>query len=171
MECDQKLNESACGGSHRMYAIASALQKKIASGSEMTGGWKKADDRVKDTIRRAREYQQPDGGFSTEFFERSATSSEIQLRINTTGHVFEFLALAMNDEELHSPWMRRAAIFLCQRLQMAKELPLECGGLYHAAHGLILYRERMFGPREKSASAPAAAGVATGDAAPAPPSP
>jgi hypothetical protein len=29
-----------------------------------------------------------------------------------------------------------------------QDYPLECGGLYHSAHGLVLYRERMFGPRD-----------------------
>ena len=154
MESDQKLSESACGGSHRMYAIASALQKYVAGGGQLTGGWLKADERVKDTIKRARDFQQPDGGYSTQFFERSATSSEITLRINTTGHVFEFLALALDDKQLREPSMRRSAIYLCKMLQATKEMPLECGGLYHAAHGLVLYRQRMFGDQPSSSAAP-----------------
>jgi hypothetical protein len=173
MECDQKLGESACGGSHRMYGITTALNAYKATGGELKGGWKKAQEKIDDTIRRGREFQQPDGGFSTQFFERSASSGEIQLRINTTGHVFEYLALALDDKELKSDWMRRGALFLCRNLQNAKDLPLECGGLYHAAHGLILYRERMFGPRTKKASdapTPPSDVISASDKAPTPPS-
>lgn len=147
MESKQKLGESACGGSHRMYGITAALNAYKATGKPITGGWKEAQDKVDDTVRRGREFQQPDGGFSVQFFERSASSNEIQLRINTSGHVFEFLAFALDDKDVRSDWMRRAALFLCNNLKAAKDLPLECGGLYHAAHGLIIYRERLFGPR------------------------
>ena len=31
--------------------------------------------------------------------------------------------------------------------ERTRELDLECGALYHAAHGLVLYRERVWGER------------------------
>jgi hypothetical protein len=32
-----------------------------------------------------------------------------------------------------------------------KDIPLECGALYHAAHGLVLYRARIFEPLDLEA--------------------
>lgn len=42
--------------------------------------------------------------------------------------------------------MTRAADALCRLFDETRSMDLECGALYHAAHGLILYRERLFGP-------------------------
>ena len=33
--------------------------------------------------------------------------------MNTTGHIFEWLALALSDEEIKKPWMQDAAKPLC----------------------------------------------------------
>jgi hypothetical protein len=53
--------------------------------------------------------------------------------------------MAMTDEEVREAWMTKAAVALCDLLEATREMELECGALYHAAHGLILYRERLFG--------------------------
>jgi hypothetical protein len=36
---------------------------------------------------------------------------------------------------------------LCAIFRKTREIDLECGALYHAAHGLSLYREKVYGPR------------------------
>jgi hypothetical protein len=66
--------------------------------------------------------------------------------------------MSLPDEELKAPWMERAALFLCDLLDATVDEDLECGGLYHAVHGLILYRERLFGapPAAQPAAKPAA---------------
>lgn len=144
LECKEDLNTSSCGGTHRMYGIASAVNRRLDEGGELTGVWKTADEKVHAAVAAAREFQQPDGGFSINYFQRSSTSPDLGLRINTTGHVLEFLTLALTDEELRQPWVTRAAVYLSDLLEQTEELPIECGGLYHAAHGLKLYRLRRF---------------------------
>ena len=47
-------------------------------------------------------------------------------------------------EELRQPWVMRAAACLCDLLEQAEHVPLECGALYHAIHGLDVYRKRAF---------------------------
>ena len=78
-------------------------------------------------------------------FFRSGISADVDSRINSTGHVFEVLAYAMSDDELRSPWFTRAAEFFCKKLEDTQEIPVSCGGLYHGAHGLMIYRDRRFG--------------------------
>ena len=148
MEAAQELATSPCGGSHRMSAIAMALNKHLAEGGQLTGGWKAADAKVQDCIAKAREFQQPDGTFSTNYWIRASTAPDTALRLNTTGHTLEFLCLAMTDEQLREPWVTRAVAELCRLLEETREMPVECGGLYHAAHGLQIYRLRRFGPRD-----------------------
>jgi hypothetical protein len=75
-------------------------------------------------------------------------------RLGATGHVFEVLALALADDRLQEPWVTRAADRLVTLLEQTADLDVECGGLYHAAHGLALYRRRIC-PHDTS---PAASG-------------
>lgn len=148
MEAAHPVGEGACGGAHRLYAMAVAVRRYEQQGGALTGGWQSAHQRVNQGIEAARDYQQPDGGFSVEFFRRSATSPDIARRISTTGHVLEFLMASLDDEQVREPWVKRAAVFLCDQLEMTREMPLECGGLYHAAHSLKLFRQRCYGPGE-----------------------
>jgi hypothetical protein len=157
MEAKASLDDSPCGGSHRMGGIALALNRHLADGGQLTGGWKEADEKVQACIRTCREFQQPDGTFSVNYWIRPSTSPDASLKLNTTGHQLEFLALAMSDAQLKEPWVTRAVVVLCDLLRQTRDLPLECGGLYHTAHGLQIYRYRRFGPRE---SAPAESGEA-----------
>jgi hypothetical protein len=146
LEAAQNINESACGGSHRLYGLATALRHYRATGKPLTGGWLTAQEKIDQCIALARQYQQPDGSFSTNYFQRASTNPDIALRLNTTGHTLEFLAMALDEKQLTAPWVTRAVVYLCELLEGTKDLPLECAGLYHATHGLRLYRERRFGP-------------------------
>jgi hypothetical protein len=155
MEAKADLSASACGGSHRMSGIAMALNRRIDDGGEISGGWKTADDKVQECIAKCREHQQPDGTFSTNYWIRPSTSPDAALRLNTTGHQLEFLAIATNGQQLREPWIRQAAVALVKLLDETRELPVECGGLYHAIHGLEIYRDRMYGPRDTTLAEPA----------------
>lgn len=153
MEATAGIEGAACGGAHRLYALAEALALYKKTGRPLTGGWEKAQKVLDAAIGSARDYQQPDGGFSTNMFFRSGISADVDSRINSTGHVFEVLAYSLSDDELRSPWFTRAAQFFCKKLEDTREIPVSCGGLYHGAHGLMIYRDRRFG---KAAPMPAA---------------
>jgi hypothetical protein len=122
------------------------------------GIWAEADQVIQQAVADARRYQNPDGSFSTRYFASPGSSPDLAQNLGSTGHILEFLALSLADSELREPWVRRAAAYLCDLFRMTRDLPLECGALYHAAHGLVLYRERLFGARRyataKSGSLP-----------------
>ena len=147
-EARQGLGDSACGGSHRLIGLSMALNRHLADGGEIDGGWAQADEKIQQAIRKTREYQQPSGAFSSSYFQRASNSPDIAVQINTTGHTLEFLVLAMTDAQLAEPWVTRATVHLCRLFQQTRGEAIECGSLYHAAHGLQLYRLRRFGPRE-----------------------
>ncbi len=159
METAQDLEASPCGGTHRMYGIAVAMNRYLAAGGKLgdnpEGTWEKAHKKIQDAVDAARNNQQPNGSLSTKYFARPATSPEIALRISTTGHALEFLTVALDDEQLKQPWVTRAVDHLVGCFEKTQKFDLECGALYHAAHGLDLYRARRFGPRSaKPASEP-----------------
>lgn len=145
MEAAQDLGTSACGGSHRMYGLATALARHERDGGKLTGSWQAVNDKIQAAIAAAKRNQQPDGTFSVNYFERPSTSPDMMTRINTTGHTLEFLSVALTREQLAEPWVTRATVSLVSMLEATRDLPLECAGLYHAVHGLRIYRERRFG--------------------------
>jgi hypothetical protein len=163
IELEHDLAASACGGTHRMVGLTMALNRHLADLKEMQergegqfeleGVWKQVDDRVKQCIDDAHRNQNADGSFSSNYFQRGGVTRDLTQSMGTTGHVLEFLAYAMTEEQLREPWVRRAALHLSTLLESTKDVPLECGALYHGAHGLVLYRERVFGPREYRSSA------------------
>ncbi len=146
MEADEELSMSACGGSHRLIGMTMALDAYRDRGGDVQGPWEDAEEKITGAIETASRFQQPDGSFSTSYFSRPGTSADLALRINTTGHTLEFLALALPPERLSEPWVEQAVTQLCELFKKTEPIPLECGSLYHAAHGLMEYRERRFGP-------------------------
>jgi hypothetical protein len=149
MEADADLFTSACGGAHRLYGLVAALRKHCASTGrtpdQLSGGWAAAADVIEECIDRARRFQQADGSFSIHSFERPGTSADVFARLSATGHVFEVLSLALDDERLAEPWVTRAADRLVTLLEQTSDVDVECGALYHAAHGLLLYKARVCG--------------------------
>jgi hypothetical protein len=147
MEADADLSSSACGGAHRLTGLALALaahrKARANPAAPLTAGWAAAADRIADAIDRARAFQQADGSFSTHFFDRPGTSPDVFARLGATGHIFEVLTIALDDDDLAAPWVTRAAERLVTLLEQTADVDVECGGLYHAIHGLMLYNERM----------------------------
>src|SRR5262249_38621348 len=127
-----------------------------------TGGWKAADDTIQKYLGEAKKFQNPNGSFSSNYLERAGSVPDAALTLNTSGHVFEFVAVALPDEQLRAPWMKQAAANLCSLIRKTKGMSVECGGLYHAAHGMIVYRERLFGKRSFPAEPTAESGKVAG---------
>lgn len=152
---------ASCGGTHRLYALTAAvnryMQETGIAEDKLTGGWKKANDVVRDCIHKAKIYQQPDGSFSTQFFARPGSSPEVDTTLHSTGHTLEWLDVALTDNELAEPWVTAAVNRLVQLLEDNENRELDCGALYHAARGLILYRDRRFGVRQPGEQPPTVA--------------
>ena len=113
----------------------------------MTGVWKKCDDKIKECIAKARELQNADGSLSSNYLQRPGSAPDLALVMGSAGHVMEFLAVAMDKEDLQQEWVQRALLKVCETFRKTKPIDVECGALFHAAHGLVLYREKVFGPR------------------------
>ena len=146
IELDQNIKASACGGTHRLIGVAMALNRHLADGGKLEGIWSRADSVIKEYVDLARQLQNPDGSFPPRFFDRPGRSADIASALSATGHILEFLALALPQKELGAKWVERAAVSMCDVFEELEHVSPECGALYHAAHGLVLYRLRRFGP-------------------------
>jgi hypothetical protein len=84
----------------------------------------------------------------------SGSAPDLNLRINSTGHVFEWLSLALSDVELKEPWMQGAASTLSMMFLENDRVGLEGGSMYHAVHGLLICLSRVYGPDKLGDLAP-----------------
>ncbi|MEM6980137.1 MAG: ADP-ribosylation factor-directed GTPase activating protein isoform b [Planctomycetota bacterium] len=141
------LSESVCGGTHRLNAISAAVSQRQREGKPLTGVWSDAVAKLGTAASLARQNQNPDGSFSTNYFHRTGWARDLGEQLGTTGHVLEFLALKPPTQPDSQPyqqlWIRRCAERLCDLLIQCREIDLECGVLYHALHGLRQYRNRL----------------------------
>ena len=145
-ELDQDIEEAACGGTHRLFGLDWVYQRHIRNGGAVTGVWQEVSEKTRQYQDRAQELQNPDGSFSTEFFRGSADVDDMKQRISSTGHILEWLASSLPDEQLQADWVRDAANALSLMILDIQSAPMEGGTLYHALHGLRIYRSRCGHP-------------------------
>jgi hypothetical protein len=145
-ELRQPIGEgAACGGTHRLWGLTWAYHLHRQAGGKKEGVWHDIADAIENYKKRAKEYQNPDGSFSTRYLDGPGNEPDSTLRIGTTGHILEWLSLAMTDQELRQPWVEKAADALALMILEKSFESLDGGSLYHAAHGLELYRARLWG--------------------------
>jgi hypothetical protein len=144
-EVDANVEQAACGGTHRLFGLRWAYNLHARKGGQPVGVWKDVLAEQAKYQQFARAWQNPDGSFSTSFFRGPGAAPDMQLRMNTTGHILEWLAYSMPKSELRQEWMERAVNRLVLMFFEIQSQPMESGTLYHAMHGLRIYHERLFG--------------------------
>lgn len=151
-------DKAACGGTHRLFGLTWAYHLHLKNGGKKESVWLDVERKIADFKQRAKKNQQADGNFSIKHFEpqpdKLDREPDTALRISTSGHVLEWLALAMTDEELRSPWMQSAVSGVSQLILNMQKARIDGGALYHAAHGLHIYHERVYGTPAKYLAVP-----------------
>lgn len=143
-ELEAPVETAACGGTHRLFGLTWAYHLHLQRGGKSEGVWQQVAEHTAKYRDLARKYQNPDGCFSTSYFRGPGNDANKQLRIGTTGHILEWLALALTDAELKEPWMQDAATALSMLILDLQGAPIESGALYHAVHGLLMYYARVY---------------------------
>jgi len=144
-ELSQDVKEAACGGTHRLFGLAYARCLHHRNGGQDVGVWQEVANKTTQYQNLARELQNPDGSFSTNFFRGPGNDRDITLRLSSTGHTLEWLAFSLTDSQLGEPWVQRAANALALMILETQDLAVEGGTLYHATHALRLYAARQQG--------------------------
>jgi hypothetical protein len=96
---------------------------------------------------RSRNSKTADGSFSTEWFKYPADrDDDIDRKIQTTGHILEWLVASLDQDQLFQPRVVAAVEFLSTH-SLAREPSREwkIGPLGHALHALTIYQERAWG--------------------------
>ncbi|MCE9603548.1 MAG: hypothetical protein K8U03_01445 [Planctomycetia bacterium] len=144
-EIVQPVRGAACGGTHRLMGLSYAVRKREQREEPITGMYLEAQKYIDQYHKYTWSLQNPDGSFSTAWFVRKEARSDIDRRLQTTGHTLEWLAFSLSDEELRDPRMVKAVKYVTDILLNEDVSEWEIGHLGHALHALQIYNERVFG--------------------------
>lgn len=143
-ELKQPIIGAACGGTHRLMGYTHALRKRRAEGKPITGHWKRAETYTQDFINYAYSIQNRDGSMSTDWFEGRADNGDVDRKIQTTGHIVEWLLTVTPDEELQDRRLVAAVSFLLRSVGSDLDRDWSIGPKGHALRSLAMYHQRVF---------------------------
>ncbi len=146
-ELDQSVLRGTCGGTHRMMGFSYAVRKREQRGGAIDGEWLRAKKYVDSYHDFVFKLQNEDGSFSTRFFRGPGDSPDVDLRLETTGHLLEWLAFSLPVEQLSEPRMVQAVDYLTTLMLDHQGRSWEIGPRGHALHALAIYDERVFGSK------------------------
>jgi hypothetical protein len=146
IELAQPVNGAACGGTHRLMGISYALAKRRQEGGSIDGHWWRAEKYIADYHVYTLTLQNRDGSFSSDWFRQRADWGDMNRRIQTTGHMLEWLAYSLPQEQLYDPRVVSAAHYLSRTMIQHRYHDWEVGPKGHAIRALRLYYERVFQP-------------------------
>ena len=146
-EIVQPIRGAPCGGTHRLFGLAYGCQRRLRATGQLDGAYLRADKYVRDyqnfTLSKL---QNRDGSFSTEWFKYPADrDDDIDRKIQTTGHILEWLVASLDQERLYEPRIVAATEFLAYALAREPSREWKLGPLGHALHALNIYQERAWG--------------------------
>ena len=136
---------AACGGTHRLFGIGYAYQMREQEGLPVEGEFARAKQYTESYHRYAWTLQNPDGSFSTEWFARRANRNDLERKLQTTGHILEWLVQSLPDDQLSDPKVIKSVDFVATALAREPNRPWSIGPLGHALHALVIYEQRVFG--------------------------
>ncbi len=142
IQTGESVYDAACGGTHALFALTCARNVYQKTGQPLRGVWLEADQKIQRYLNAARSLQNSDGTFSSSYFQSSGYGYDFDTRCSTSGHTLEFVTMALPQQRLKEQWVRNAVSAVAKGLIDHSSKPIECGALYHALSGLVIYRDR-----------------------------
>ncbi len=143
LQNESSVYNTPCGGSHGLFALAYARNAYLQKHGQLRGEWLRGDQKLQQFISAAQSMQNRDGTFSTKMFKAYGHSYDFDERLKSTGHMTEWLMMALPKKRLEERWVKSAVNSIASDMVRNASKPAECGGMYHALHALILYKQRM----------------------------
>ncbi|HEV3344133.1 MAG TPA: hypothetical protein VG125_27405 [Pirellulales bacterium] len=142
-EIKSPINGAACGGTHRLMGLSYAVHERLKRGEPLDGQFERADIYISDFHRYTFGLQNPDGSFSTDWFKGRQAKPDLERRLQTTGHILEWLVYSVPPEALTDPRLLRAVDFLSTMLSKDSDKEWPIGTLGHGLHSLAMFNERV----------------------------
>ncbi len=123
---------------------AHALRKRRAEDREITGQWKRAEVYSQDFIRYVYRLQNRDGSMSTDWFEGREDNGDLDRKIQTTGHMVEWLLTVTPDSQIQDQRLVNAVRFLLSSMYNERTHEWKIGPKGHALRSLAMFYERAY---------------------------
>jgi hypothetical protein len=144
-ELAQPIVGAACGGTHRLTGFSYAVNRRQSRNEPFTGQWLRAKKFIDDFHEYTFRLQNPDGSMSTDWFAGRADNGPPTRRLETTGHITEWLAFSLTKQQLVEPRAIKSVSYLTNLLIEHRDEKWGIGPLGHGLHALAMYDERIFG--------------------------
>ncbi len=144
-ELAQPVVGSACGGTHRLMGLTFALRQRKAEGRPIDGHFARADKFIADYIDYTWTLQNPDGSFSSNWFESRGHEQNKERLVQTTGHILEWLMFTLPKDKLDDPRVLKSVDFLLNNIWDDRTHKWPIGPRGHATRAIALYQQRVYG--------------------------
>ncbi|MCY2976899.1 MAG: hypothetical protein NTW52_19755 [Planctomycetota bacterium] len=144
-ELAQPVVGAACGGTHRLMALTFALRQRKAEGRPIDGHYARADKFIADYIDYTWTLQNPDGSFSSNWFESRGHEQNKERLVQTTGHILEWLMFTLPKDKLEDPRVLKSVDFLLNNIWDDRTHKWPIGPRGHATRAVALYQQRVYG--------------------------
>ena len=142
-ELAQPVVGSACGGTHRLMGYSFAIKQRVLQGQPLQGQYLRAAKFINEFIEYTWQLQNPDGSFSTNWFEGRGNEPNVERKVQTTGHMLEWLLFTVSDQDVRSKRVEKAIDFLMSNIYDNRQLKWPIGPRGHATRALSLYEKRL----------------------------
>lgn len=142
-ELAQPVVGSACGGTHRLMGYSFAIKQRVLQGHPLQGQYLRAAKFINEFIEYTWQLQNPDGSFSTNWFEARGNEPNVERKVQTTGHMLEWLLFTVSDSDVKSKRVEKAIDFLMANIYDNRQLKWPIGPRGHAERALALYHKRL----------------------------
>jgi hypothetical protein len=142
-ELAQPIVGAACGGTHRLMGFSFSVRQRVMQGQPVNGQFARADKFVRDYIEYTWRLQNPDGSFSTEWYEGRGNEPNDERKVQTTGHMLEWLMYTLPDSEVNQPRVQKSIDFLLSKIYDKRDNKWPIGPRGHATRAVSLYYSRF----------------------------
>jgi hypothetical protein len=152
------------GGTARLLALSYAVQRRLKHHEPLEGEYLRAQQHVRDVEGYALKLQNSDGSWGPQFLAARGASRDPATQLSATGHVLEWLAFSLPEEQLEDARVVRSVEYVNDLLSGQRATwnlrslsSRDLAAVMHALHALSTYDERWFSPAdtEKATAGPA----------------
>jgi hypothetical protein len=120
-----------------------AIKQRVLQGQPLEGQYLRAAKFVNEFIDFTWKLQNPDGSFSTNWYEARGNDPKDERKVQTTGHMLEWLMFTVGDDQLQTERVEKAIDFLLKHIDDNKSHKWPIGPRGHATRALALYHKRL----------------------------
>lgn len=142
-ELAQPVIGSACGGTHRLMGFSFCVRQRQLQNQPINGQYSRAAKFVREYVAYTLQLQNPDGSFSSDWYEGRANDPNEERKVQTSGHMLEWLMFTMTDEEIGQPKIVKGVDFLLSKIYDKRERKWPIGPRGHATRAIALYESRI----------------------------